>query len=88
MFGPLGKRAADKGVRLAFENCEMGGNWQSGDWNIAQYPIAWEMMFDAIPSENIGLQWEPCHQMVKLIDLIRIRTAGLLTRLLKILPQH
>ena len=68
VFGPLGKRAADKGVRLAFENCEMGGNWQSGDWNIAQYPIAWEMMFDAIPSENIGLQWEPCHQMVKLID--------------------
>ena len=25
VFGPLAKRAADKGVRLAFENCEMGG---------------------------------------------------------------
>jgi len=68
VFGPLQKRAADKGVRLAFENCEMGGDWQRGDWNIAQTPDAWEMMFNAIPSDNIGLQWEPCHQMVKLID--------------------
>jgi sugar phosphate isomerase/epimerase len=68
VFGPLAQRAADKGVRLAFENCDMGGTWQRGDWNIAQTPIAWEMMFDAIPSDNVGLQWEPCHQMVKLID--------------------
>jgi sugar phosphate isomerase/epimerase len=68
VFGPLQKRAADKGVRLAFENCEMGGDWNRGDWNIAQTPVCWEMMWNAIPSDNIGLQWEPCHQMVKLID--------------------
>ena len=68
VFGPLAKRAADKGVRLAFENCDMGGDWHRGDWNIAHGPTAWEMMFDAIPSENVGLEWEPCHQMVKLID--------------------
>lgn len=68
VFSPLAKRAADKGVRLAFENCDMGGNWQSGDWNIAHHPIAWEMMFNEVPGDNIGLEWEPCHQMVKLID--------------------
>lgn len=68
VFGPLGKRAADRGVRLAFENCDMGGDWNRGGWNIAHNPTAWEMMFDAIPSKNIGLQWEPCHQMVSLID--------------------
>ncbi|CAM3137139.1 sugar phosphate isomerase/epimerase [Paenibacillus lupini] len=70
VFGELGRRAADKGVRIAFENCDMGGTWQSGDWNIAHNPTAWELMFNAIPSENIGLQWEPCHQMVSLIDPI------------------
>ncbi len=68
VFGPLAKRAADKGVRLAFENCEMGGTWDKGDWNIAQTPLCWEMMHDALPADNIGLEWEPCHQMVKLID--------------------
>ena len=68
VFGPLTARAADKGVRIAFENCDMGGTWGSGDWNIAQYPHAWEMMFNEVPGDNLGLEWEPCHQMVKLID--------------------
>jgi sugar phosphate isomerase/epimerase len=25
-------------------------------------------MFDALPNKNLGLEWEPCHQMVSLID--------------------
>ena len=70
VFGELARRAADKGVRLAFENCNMGGDWQKGDWNIAHHPTAWEMMFDALPLDNLGLEWEPCHQMVQLIDPI------------------
>jgi sugar phosphate isomerase/epimerase len=68
VFGPLVKRAADKGVRIAFENCDMGGDWSRGDWNIANAPTAWEMMFNEIPATNLGLEWEPCHQMVSLID--------------------
>jgi sugar phosphate isomerase/epimerase len=68
IFEPLAKRAADQGVRLAFENCRMEGTWQSGDWNIAHDPSAWELMFDAVPADNLGLEWEPCHQMLNLID--------------------
>ncbi len=68
VWGDLAKRAADQGVRIAFENCEMGGSWGSGDWNIAHGPAAWEMMFDAVPMENLGLEWEPAHQLVGLID--------------------
>lgn len=30
----------------------------------------WEMMFNEVPMDNIGLEWEPCHQMVSLIDPI------------------
>ncbi|MBD2867479.1 sugar phosphate isomerase/epimerase family protein [Paenibacillus arenilitoris] len=70
VFGELARRAADRGVRIAFENCDMGGTWATGDWNIAHNPTAWEMMFDAVPDDNIGLEWEPCHQMVSLIDPI------------------
>jgi len=68
VFAPLAKRAADKGVRIAFENCDMGGTWQRATTNIAHAPKAWEMMFDILPAENIGLEWEPCHQMYSLID--------------------
>lgn len=42
VFGELSKRAADQGVRIAFENCSMDGNWKTGDWNIAHNPTAWE----------------------------------------------
>lgn len=68
VFGDLARRAEDRGVRLCFENCHMNGSWATGDWNIAHGPDAWELMFDAVPSKNIGLEWEPCHQMVSLID--------------------
>ena len=70
IFSDLAQKAAKKNVRLAFENCNMDGNWQMGDWNIGFSPKAWEMMFAAAPYENLGLQWEPCHQMVQLVDPI------------------
>jgi sugar phosphate isomerase/epimerase len=70
VWGELSRRAADKGIKIAFENCAMDGNWASGDWNIAHNPDAWELMFDALPNENLGLEWEPCHQLVYLIDPI------------------
>lgn len=71
VWSDLARRAEDKGVRIAFENCDMGGWWHdSGAWNIAHAPAAWEMMFDAVPSKALGLEWEPCHQLVSLIDPI------------------
>src|SRR5699024_10353280 len=70
VFSELAKRAEDRGVKIAFENCDMDGTWDHGDWNIALNPTAREKMFHAVPAENIGLQWEPCHQMVSLIDPI------------------
>lgn len=68
VFGELARRAEDTGVRLAFENCDMGGNWQRGDWNIAFNPSAWELMFNEVTSEALGLEWEPSHQIIQLID--------------------
>ncbi|MGV8855972.1 MAG: sugar phosphate isomerase/epimerase family protein [Devosia sp.] len=77
VWSELAKRAADKGVRIAFENCAMDGNWATGDWNIAHNPDAWELMFNETPDDNIGLEWEPCHQLVYLIDpLPQIRKWG------------
>ena len=70
VFTPLASRAADKGLKIAFENCPMGGNWSHGSWNIAVNPTMWEKIFDALPAENIGLEWEPTHQMCQMIDPI------------------
>ncbi len=68
VWSELAKRAEEKGIRIAFENCAMNGNWQTGDWNIAHNPDAWELMFNETPERHLGLEWEPCHQLVYLID--------------------
>ncbi len=74
---PLVERAAARGVRIAFENCTMGGDWNHGSFNIAFNPDAWELMFEVLDAPNVGLQWEPCHQMTQLIDpLPQIREWG------------
>lgn len=68
VFRELGKRAADKGLKIAIENCPMGGSWQRATCNIAFNPRAWEMMFEEVPDKNVGLEWEPGHQSIQLID--------------------
>jgi len=74
VFGPLARRAEDRGVRIAFENCEKRGTWLTGDWNIAHAPDAWDAMFAAVDSPALGLEWEPCHQLLSFADpLLQIR---------------
>lgn len=68
-FTELAKEAEAAGVKIGFENC--GNGWFGGcDENIAICPEAWELMFDAVPSDALGLEWEPCHQLVHLADPI------------------
>lgn len=68
VFRDMAKRAEDAGARIAFENCLQGGTWADGDWNMAHNPSAWELMFDAVDSPALGLEWEPCHQICQFID--------------------
>jgi sugar phosphate isomerase/epimerase len=68
VWSALAKRAEDKGCKIAFENCDMGGWWHDVRWNVAHAPSAWEMIFNEVPSPALGLEWEPCHQMNSLID--------------------
>lgn len=69
VFRDLASRAADRGVRLAFENCPQGGTWQAGDRNLAHNPAAWELLFGALGDpQHVGLEWEPCHQLCQLIE--------------------
>lgn len=70
VFGELCKRAESENVRIVIENCPMGGTWAHNTCNIGFNPRAWEMMFNAVPSDALGLEWEPAHQMIQLIDPI------------------
>lgn len=74
VFEPLAKRAEACGIKIGFENCPMcveGNGWNgSSGANIAFCPEAWELIFNAIPSDSLGLEWEPCHAVVQLMDPI------------------
>lgn len=70
VWQPLCQRAHDKGVKIGFENCDMGGTWSRPLWNIAHSPAAFDAIFNEITLPNIGLCWEPCHQLNSLVDPI------------------
>ncbi len=70
VFGELCRRAESEDVRIVIENCPMGGTWEHCTCNIGFNPKAWEMMFNEVPSDALGLEWEPAHQYRQMIDPI------------------
>lgn len=60
-YRELAKRAADKGIRLALEN------WYATNiQNLAH----WELMFELVPDENFGLNFDPSHLVWQGIDYL------------------
>lgn len=71
VFSELCRRADDLGLEIAIENCPMGSTWnKTGNWNTGFCPDAWERMFDAVPDDCLGLEWEPSHALTQLMDPI------------------
>ncbi len=69
VFGELTKRAEGNGVKIGIENAHSHGFWYRATNNIGFCPNAWEMMFDAVDSDALGLTWEPSHQIEQFIDI-------------------
>lgn len=73
VWPPLVKYAEDHGVRIAIENCPMlftGDEWPGGK-NLAYSPAIWRRMFEAIPSPNFGLNYDPSHLIWQQIDYVK-----------------
>lgn len=69
----LVKFAEDHGVKVGIENCPMSftrDEWPGGK-NLAHSPAVWRRMFDAIPSDNFGLNYDPSHLVWQGMDYIR-----------------
>lgn len=65
------KQAEDRGLKVGIENCPMliGDSWPFG-LNLAHSPAIWRRMFDTIQSENFGLNYDPSHLVMQLMDPI------------------
>lgn len=70
---PLIKFAEDHGRKIAIENCPMrfsADEWPGGK-NLAVSPAIWRRMFNDIPSDNFGLNYDPSHFVWQMMDYIR-----------------
>ena len=70
VFSKHAKRAEDKGLKIAFENCPMFSRWPFYGNNIAYKPEAFDLMFDAVDSPALGLEYDPSHFYWLHIDYI------------------
>ncbi len=58
---------------LGIENCPMLftlDEWPSGK-NMARSPDVWRKMFEAIPSAHFGLNYDPSHLVMQMMDYVR-----------------
>jgi sugar phosphate isomerase/epimerase len=70
MWKPLIQFAEDNGVRIGIENCPMSftrDEWPGGK-NLAVSPVIWRRMFNDIPSNSFGLNYDPSHFVLQRMD--------------------
>lgn len=73
VWPPLVHFASERGVRIAIENCPMifsADEWPGGH-NLAYSPALWRRLFEIIPDENFGLNFDPSHLIWQFIDAER-----------------
>lgn len=64
--------AESQNVRVGIENCPMiftHDEWPGGK-NLATTPAIWRRMFEAIPSDHFGLNYDPSHMIWQHIDYL------------------
>jgi sugar phosphate isomerase/epimerase len=73
IWPPVVRYAEEKNVKIGIENCPMffsNDEWPGGK-NLASSPAIWRRMFEEIPSDNFGLNYDPSHLVWQFMDYIR-----------------
>ena len=73
VWPPIIKLAEEKGVKVAIENCPMiftVDQWPGGQ-NLFTTPALWRKMFELLPSDNFGINYDPSHFIWQHIDYIK-----------------
>lgn len=73
VWTPIIRLAEKHKVKIAIENCPMlfdAGQWPGGQ-NLMTTPAIWRKVFSLIPSDYLGLNYDPSHFVWQNIDYIR-----------------
>lgn len=74
IWPPIVKFAAEHQIKIAIENCPMifsYDEWPGGN-NLASSPALWKQMWEIIPDDNFGLNLDPSHLILQMIDYERV----------------
>lgn len=74
IWPPIVQYAKKRGVKIAIENCPMifsYDEWPGGN-NLATTPAIWRRMWEIIPDDNLGLNLDPSHLILQMIDYQRV----------------
>ena len=73
IWPPIIKYAEERNVRIGIENCPMlfGVEQWPGGQNLATTPKIWREMFDIIPSDHFGLNFDPSHFVWQMMDYVQ-----------------
>jgi len=70
VFSGIMDIAEKKGVKIAIENCPMHDFIAGSGDNIAYSPELWDEIFKLVPSESLGLEFDPSHCIWLHIDYV------------------
>ena len=73
VWPPIVKYAEDRNIKIGIENCPMfftRDEWPAGN-NLAHSPALWRRIFEAIPSANLGLNYDPSHLIWQMMDYVK-----------------
>ncbi len=74
IWPPIVKYAREHEVKIGIENCPMlfsYDEWPGGD-NLASTPAIWRKMWEIIPDDHFGLNLDPSHLILQMIDYERV----------------
>ena len=73
IWSPILTHAEEKNVRIAIENCPMlfGREQWPGGQNLMTSPANWEKIFEILPNENLGINYDPSHFVWQMMDYIK-----------------
>ena len=73
VWKPILDYAKGKGVRIAIENCPMlfGPDQWPGGQNLFYSPDIWRKVFDILPYDNLGINFDPSHFVWQQLDYIK-----------------
>ncbi len=72
IWPPILTLAKEMNVKVAIENCPMlfGKDQWPGGQNLMTTPAVWKRVFEILPYDNIGLNYDPSHFVWQMIDYI------------------